>query len=245
MSPDCNPLNALPALRSPDDILAWLEDAVAQSKALAIDPHAESAVLAFTVNDATYRKWRLDKDTDNKFILAVLLADWSCYASQENREEYLHLKNMFEVFPQGFRLVMTKSGENYIPAGYTAFYPISQDDYSRLKNSPESITDRKQITPIPASTSENNYIYIHNISIIKQLYKTHASRIMVKKFFTDVASLNARALAAIVVSPDGQRVIEKFGLRHSGFITHAGHKEMAYVSEQTASSRNTPLIPPS
>ena len=117
-----------------------------------------------------------------------------------------------------------------LPIGYTGFHPISKDTFNRIQNTPQRITNRKQITPEPGSHSANNYYYIYNLGIIKQFQRSAASKRLVQAFAKDIAAVNACGLAAIVVSPDGQRVIEKFGLHPTGVITHDGHREMAYAT---------------
>ena len=233
-----NPFEGLPDLRAQADITSWLAEEVDRIRSLEINAPDTFEVVSFQLHDFYSMHQFSDDQNLNKFLLAVILADWSCYADQENREDYACLKNVFAVSPQGFRLYMTKFEGKFIPIGYTGLHPNSQDTFVRIKKRPDSITNRMQITPESESIPGQNYYYIYNLGIINQFQRSAASKMLVKAFAKDLAATNACGLAAIVVSPDGQRVIEKFGLRQSGFITHDGHKEIAYVREDSSVSQD-------
>ncbi|MYL85288.1 GNAT family N-acetyltransferase [Desulfovibrio aerotolerans] len=226
-----SPFEDIPELCAPEDITAWLEEKVQCVQALKIDTPDTVETFSLTFKDDTPEGVSRDAKDLNKFTLAVVLADWSCYADQENREEYSYLKSVFAVCPRGFRLWLARLDGTCLPIGYTGFHPISKDTFARIQNAPQSITNRKQITPEPESHAAKKYYYIYNIGIIKQFQRSSVSKRLVQAFAKDLASVNAYGLAAIVVSPDGQRVIEKFGLHQTGVITHDGHSEMAFASE--------------
>ena len=236
MATDSGFLANIPELETQGDITSWLDKEVIRINALQIKNPDAVAVFSITLHDGNPEKLPPNASTLTQFTLAVVLADWACYADPANREDYVYLKNVFTVCPWGFRLWLARLDGEFLPIGYTGFHPIAQDTFNRLQRAPESITNRKQIRPEPESISGANYYYIYNLGIIKQFHRTTASRLLVKEFSEDIASAKTCALAAIVVSPDGQRVIEKFGLHQAGFITHDGHKELAYVSDDVSAS---------
>jgi hypothetical protein len=225
-----DPLARIPAVHSPDALASWLENTATRLNALPPDRLDPGQVASCTGQEAAIRDFFPGQNAAETFTLAVLLADWACYAEKEKREEPAHIDNIFSVFPHGLRLWTVKLQDKPIPIGYTCFHPISRDLFHRLQNAPERITNRKQISPEKESSDGENALYIHNISIIKQFHRTQTSKNLVKALAQDIASVAHCALAAIVVSPDGQRLAARFGMHPSGFISHDGHKEMAFVS---------------
>ncbi|HCR13686.1 hypothetical protein [Solidesulfovibrio sp.] len=225
-------LEPFPALRSRERIVSWLTQEAARIRALdtAALAGCETFSLVPGAKSSHHCGWEEDA---GKFVLALLAADWACYAQQAHREDYAHLKLAVSVFPKGFRLWLARLEGRCVPVGYTGFHPIAEPTFSLLKHSPESITSRERITPEPESFDCANYLYLYNISIIKPFRKSHVSRMLLRTLVEDMASVPSRGLAAIAVSPDGERVIERFGLRKSGCISHDGQKEMAYTSEET------------
>lgn len=238
MLPDDNPLAGIPELHTKNALISWIEEEVRQIRVLEIKDPNTVTVISFTGNDIHQKNQTSDANILSKFTIALFLADWACYSNQADREEYTHLKNAVTVFPGGFRLFMAQHDGNCIPIGYSGFHPIAKDTFYRLRKAPETITSRKQITPEPASNSGENYYYIYNLGIIKPFHRSSASRRLVKEFSNDIALTKKSALAAIVISPDGQRIVERFGLQQSGLITHDGHEEIAYVSKDTSALIN-------
>jgi len=238
MSKDCSPLEDIPELNTPEEITAWLAENVQWVHALKIDTPDIVETFSLTLTDDTPGSVFQEAHCRNKFILAVVLADWSCYDDQENREEYAYLKSVVAAYPFGFRLWLARLEGRRLPIGYTGFHPISKDTFARIQNNPHSITNRKQITPESGLGAATNYYYMYNIGIIKQFQRSAVSKRLVKTFVHDIATANACGLAAIAVSPDGQRVLEKFGLRQAGVITHDGHREMAYTRDDAFVSQD-------
>ena len=225
-------LEPFPALRSREQIVSWLTQEAARIRAL--DAAALEGCETFSlVPGAESSHHRGGEEDADKFVLALLAADWACYVQQAHREDYAHLKLAVSVFPKGFRLWLARLEGRCVPVGYAGFHPIARRTFSLLKRSPESITSRESIAPEPESFDHANYLYLYNIGIITPFQKSHVSKALIKTFVQDMASVARRGLAAIAVSPDGERVIERFGLRKSGCISHDGQKEMAYVSEET------------
>lgn len=226
-----SPLAGIPEFHTEDALLSWMEEEIRLIHALPISNPDAVEIFSFTGSDLCHANPPSAARILAQFTLALLLADWACYDAQADREDYSHLQQAVTVFPGGFRLWMAQLDGNCIPIGYSGFHPIARDTFYRLKTAPESITNRKQITPEPASNSGQDYYYIYSVGIIKQFHRSTASRRLVKEFSNDLALAQKCALAAIVVSPEGKRIIERFGLQQSGCITHDGHKEIAYVSE--------------
>lgn len=225
-------LRPLPDLRSRERVVSWLTQEAAQIRAL--DAAALEGCETFSLLPGTKTAhpcgWEEDADA---FVLALLVADWACYAQPAHREDYAHLKLAVSVFPKGFRLWLARLEGRCVPVGYSGFHPIARRTFSLLKHSPESITSRERITPEPESFDHANYLYLYNIGIIKPFQKSQVSRRLVTTLVEDMASIAHCALAAVAVSPDGERILERFGLRKSGCISHDGQKEMAYTSEET------------
>jgi|GEM_PF-1630091 len=237
MPPAFDPLEHIPDLDSREEILDWLESGEGYRKIRETRFLDAGEVVSFTWAEAQAVS-RAAAPSLNRFVLATLLADWACYANAADRESPAHLRTVVAAFPQGFRLWMARVQERCVPVGYTGFHPIAKETFSLMRDAPERITSRTQIAPERASTGAHNYFYLFNIGIVKQLQGTDASRALVKALAKDLASTPKRGLAAIVISPDGKRVVERFGLRQSGCITHAGQREIAYVGESDAAGNS-------
>jgi hypothetical protein len=225
-------LKPLPDLRSHERIVSWLTQEAAQIRALDAAALAGCETFSLLPGAKTAHPCGWEEDAD-AFVLALLVADWACYAQQAHREDYAHLKLAVSVFPKGFRLWLARLEGRCVPVGYTGFHPITQRTFSLLRHCPQRFTSRTQIAPAPESFDCANYLYLYNIGIITPFRKSHASRMLLKTLVQDMASVPSRGLAAIAVSPDGERIVERFGLRKSGCISHDGQKEMAYISEET------------
>jgi len=227
-----NMLNAVPDLRREEAVAAWAEPEARHIAAFEFNPAHMENIASISPGDAAHASLGLDPVLLNRFVLCLLAADWACYLDPANREAYTHLHHAATVFPKGFRLWTANAGGRVLPIGYTAFHPISPATFAVLRDAPHTITNRRQITPQPQGPSGEQYCYLYNIGILPRFHRTEASRALLQAFREDVAAVPYHGLAAIVVSPDGKRVIERFGLRQSGVITHDGHEELAYVSSE-------------
>jgi hypothetical protein len=223
-------LDAVPDLRREDAVAAWAEPEARRIAAMDFDAVSMEGVASISPRDAAHASLVLDPARLNRFALCLLAADWACYTEPADREDYPHLHQAVTVFPKGFRLWTAHADGRVLPIGYTAFHPISSATFVVLRDAPHTITSRFQITPQHQAASDNQYHYLYNVGILPRFHRTEASRALMQEFRQDVATVPHSGLAAIVVSPDGQRVIERFGLRASGVITHDGHEELAYVS---------------
>ncbi|WP_300156690.1 hypothetical protein [Solidesulfovibrio sp.] len=227
-----DPLENIPDLRAPEDVVSWLAHEAGRLVSLRFDGRDDREVFSLAPGDDALGAGALGPGRDERFVLAMLLADWACYADPAHREEYAHLRQTFSVYPKGFRLWLGRVGETCVPVGYTAFHPIARETYLAMRERPESLISRKQIRPEPESPRGAAHLYLYNLCILGPFQATPASRRLVKTLAADMAATGARALAAVAVSPAGRRVVERFGMRSSGFMTHDGHREMVYVSEE-------------
>lgn len=223
-------LDAVPDLRREEAVAAWAEPVARRIAARNFDSASLDSVASVSLVDTPDVSLGVDSVRRNRFVLCLLAADWACYTEPANREAYAHLHHAVTAFPSGFRLWMANAGGRVLPIGYSAFHPISPATFAVLRDAPQTITSRRQIAPEPQAASGKQYLYLYNISMLPQFHRTEASRALLQAFREDVAATAYRGLAAIIVSPDGKRVIERFGLRPSGVITHDGHEELAYVS---------------
>lgn len=220
----------VPDLRREEEITAWTREQARLLAKTAFAKGGSAGVSSLSPRDADQAALAGDPAGRNRFVLCLLAADWACYTEPANREAYAHLHHAVTAFPSGFRLWMANAGGRVLPIGYSAFHPISPATFAVLRDAPQTITSRRQIAPEPQAASGKQYLYLYNISMLPQFHRTEASRALLQAFREDVAATAYRGLAAIIVSPDGKRVIERFGLRPSGVITHDGHEELAYVS---------------
>lgn len=225
-------LNAVPDLHQEEAVAVWAEPESRRLASLNFDTAQVDNVASISPADAAHASLGLDPVSLNRFVLCLLAADWACYLDPANREDYPHLHHAVTVFPKGFRLWTASAGGRTLPIGYSAFHPISPVTFAVLRDAPQTITNRRQITPQPQTASGEQYLYLYNIGILPQFHRTEASRALMRAFREDLAAVSHRGLAAIIVSFDGKRVIERFGLRQSGVITHDGHEELAYVSDE-------------
>lgn len=214
--------------------LTWVRHQARVIKSIELSALARDDVFSFTATEACVQNASGTPDASclGRFGLAMLLADWACYADPATKEAYPHLRQALSAFPLGFRLWMLPYRENAsIPVGYTGWHPIPESVFAALRDSPGQFTNRAQITPIRSLGPDRNYVYIFNISIISQLHKTTASKLLIKTLAADLKRQKISGLAVITVSPDGQRIAERFGLRPTGSITHEGQEEEAFAGD--------------
>jgi hypothetical protein len=165
-----------------------------------------------------------------RFAAAIFLADWACYANAADRADFDRLLYVLACFPAGFRLWMGQlpNGE-WTPVGYTGWYPIAGSVFDVLCSKPGSITHRGFMGPLRELHEEGNYLYLFNASIIPHLRQTEASRLLLRRYLTDVAVPNVLGMAAVTVSKDGARIAQMLGLQHVGDMTFAGEAEYVYA----------------
>lgn len=159
-----------------------------------------------------------------EFVQAALLADHACYQQSADRVDPARLSSVISAFPQGFRVYLAEGS----PVGYTGWYPVEKDVFNVLHDTPEKITHRGFMKPVPLAP-EGNWIYLFNYSIIPSLASTAQSRALIKNYAAELKNIDIKGLAAVTVTADGIRIAKKFGLCHRGTMTHDGETEQVYA----------------
>ena len=168
---------------------------------------------------------------ERRFVLAALVADFACYPDSQNRETYAHLAQAVRVFPRGFRVWLLPGADGPpMPAGYTGWHPIRPETFALLRDHPDQVTDRRQIEPIGEFPAAGRYAYLYNASIVPALHRTPVSRALMRALAADIRDACLNGLAAVTVSMDGQRIADRFGLRHAGSIKHEGFAMEAFAT---------------
>ena len=156
-----------------------------------------------------------DFSSSDQFFQAILAADWACYPHLNDQVDAKRLDYILSLFPAGFRLWQSV-GDDGKPqiVGYTGWYPIAQGIFSVLETAPETLSHRGEI--MPCRDLQPEYLYLFNYSLIPVWHQTSLSRQMLTMLADDIAAVNPAGIAAITVSPSGQRVARRFGLKPSG-----------------------------
>lgn len=219
----------------------WLDAGLAALRAL-----APSGALAACVEPVVFeeeekesggalgrygqRRWR-------SFVLGTFLADLACYPAEVDQVGFERLAYVMHVFPRGFRLWGCEvDGAGWLPVGYSGWYPIAATSFELLEQRAESLRDR-MVVPLPEIESGGSFVYVFNFSIVPQLRGTEASKRLVRALAGDIAAAKPRGLAAITVSPEGQRVVERFGMRRTGTVKVGGCEEHVFTSRSTTVPR--------
>ena len=149
------------------------------------------------------------------FYRAVLDADWACYPEPDDQVDGKRLDYTLSLFADGFRLWQCPDQDG-VPriVGYTGWYPIAPGIFSVLENTPEQLSHRGEI--MPCKNLSPHYLYLFNYSLIDTLHHTSTSRQMLTMLADDIRRVNPVGLAAITVSPAGQRVARRFGMHPVG-----------------------------
>jgi hypothetical protein len=164
-----------------------------------------------------------------RWASGIFVCDWACFDRPSDRVDFLRLLYIVSFFPAGFSLWLANvRGEEWIPVGYTGWYPIAGPVFDMMYDNPESITHRGVIMPVESGT--HPYVYLFNYSVIPQLRKTRHSARIVKSLARELESIRPRGMATIAVSEDGARVAARFGLSHRGTMRFQGEEEEVYVA---------------
>lgn len=194
----------------------------------AVPPEADAS--ASPLGPLASAPWR-------RFALAALLADWACYHRPRDRVDFARLLHVLWHFPRGFRVWLGKIGQDWLPVGYTGWYPIAPALFHRLGTDPASIAHRGAIEPLSAIDPAGTYVYLFNYSIVPPLRHTAHSATLLKAFARDIAGLPLAGAAAITVSADGARIAERFGMSPVGAISVDGEAERVYAARFPMTSR--------
>ena len=222
-------LKDIPDLKEWDSIGPWVEKTLADISSARFDPEAPLlTVMPPKIEDSILGPY--GSEAWRKFALAAFVADWACYTQKADRVDFERTLSVASVFPQGLRVHMARSSSGAIvPVGYTGWIPIAKNVFDLLADTPDQVKHRGMIVPLRELSPEGNYLYLFNYSIIEQLRKTQASKMMMHEYAKSIKSQSVLGLCAITVSGDGSRVAELFGMKKTGEVTHLGEAENAYA----------------
>ena len=154
---------------------------------------------------------------------AAFVADLACYAEPADQVSFDRLVGAMRAYPQGFRVWGARlggAGSAWVPLGYTGVIPIAAGTFAWFEQGTASLTG-----PVIAALAEiepgGSYLYLFNFSVVPSLRGTRMAARAVKALAEDVARTPHRGLAALTVSSDGERVVERFGMTARG---RAGHE---------------------
>lgn len=165
------------------------------------------------------------------FTGAALAADRACYPRSADRAEPARLFAVMAAFPAGFQVYFAQLPDGTsLPVGYTGWYPVAEDIFAQLYNTPGEIKHRGFIKPLSTLSDKGDYIYLFNYSIIPSLRGTAQSRQLIKDYAATLKNIAIKGMAAVTVSEDGARIAEKFGLSCRGDMTHDGDVERVYAA---------------
>lgn len=168
------------------------------------------------------------------FAMATFLADLASYPAPVDQVDLARLLYVIAVFPGGFRLWGAEApGLGWVPVGYSGWFPIAESSFTLLEQHPASLRDR-MVAPLPAVEPEGSFLHVFNVSIVRPLRGTVASKRLVRGLAGDLAGQRHRGLSAITVSPEGARVMERFGMRRTGTMRVGGCEEGVFTCRTDA-----------
>lgn len=152
-----------------------------------------------------------DCDASKECIDAVYQIDLACYEDPDDQVDYERLELVMKAFPEGFRLWWHRVDDIWQLAGYTGWYPMSEEQFTTFKNSPETVKNRR-VVPERGSP----YLYLFNYSVLPSLKKQPLTKLLLTRYAEDITKQKPKGLACITVSDDGARVAKRFGMEQSG-----------------------------
>ena len=232
MKPD--PLARVPDWADGPAAEAWLARTLDVVRAL--PPIAEEDAYGSTVGtdlglaDQEGPFGRFGNDRWRRFALAVFAADLACYLTPEDRVAFDRLLYVLDGFPGGFRVWWRRLGEDWLPVGYAAWYPISSGSLSRLERGDPTLAERL-IPPVRVSP-EGSAVYVFNYSLDASSRRSKVSRALLSTLAAELADAGAATLTAITVSSDGIRVAERFGMERRATLVAGGLTEWVYIGRR-------------
>lgn len=163
------------------------------------------------------------------FARAVYLADLACYPAAGDQVDWPRLLRVMRAFPRGFRVWGGEApGLGWVPVGYTGWYPIAEATFAALEGA-EAWLGERDVPALSEVGEEGCFVYVFNFSIVPALRGSSASRRLLGGLSEDVAGVLVRGMGAITVSPEGARVVERFGMRRCGTLRVGGCEEGVFV----------------
>jgi hypothetical protein len=229
-------LREIPDLCGGGDLAAWLAEQLRLLDSVRPVPEVEASLTPIDVGsvlgprtspfghhaDATWRR----------LVVSAFLADWACYRAPVDRVGFDRLLHVMHVFPAGFRLFWARMPEaGWLPVGYTGVHPISAATFEVLSAGAPGMRERAAM-PTAALEPGGSFLHLFNYSIIEPLRGTASSKRLVRGLSADVEAIAWEGLSAFVVSRDGRRVAERFGMKRSGTITVEGSEEHIYIGRR-------------
>lgn len=224
----------VPDFGAPEALTSWLSEGQRALGALAWSEALEASVASHEcpAGDEPGPLGRYGDPRWRTFAAAVFLADLASYPAPVDQVGFERLLYVMHVFPRGFRLWTAEvPGAGRLPVGYTGYYPIGPASFALLEREPASLPNR-MVVPLPAAPPGGSFVHLFNFSIVPALRRTGASRRLVAAYAREVEALAPRGLSAITVSPDGIRVVERFGMARSGTLVVDGSEEWVYTSRR-------------
>ncbi len=175
-----------------------------ESNICSLEWHDITAESNSTFGHYSNKNWR-------QFVLATFLADLISYPIPEDQVDFDRLAFVMHGFPQGFRLWWVKHPNGqWWPAGYTGWYPMSQNHFALMHHTPEQIHNR-----LVAPQESSPYLYLFNYSVAPNLKKSLVSKRLMHRYAEDIKAIDYRGLACITVSDEGIKVAQRFGMSAS------------------------------
>lgn len=162
-----------------------------------------------------------------RFALAIFAADLACYLTPDDRVTFDRLLYVVDGFPRGFRVWWRRAGEAWLPAGYSAWYPISPGSLARLERGDPTLTER--LFPPVRHAPPDAPVYLFNYSLDASSRRSALSRALLASLADDLAAAGVTTLAAVTVSPEGCRAAERFGMVRRATLTGGDLTEWIYV----------------
>ena len=160
---------------------------------------------------------------------ATFVADLACFAAPADQVSFDRLLDAMRTFPRGFRLWGAAiEGAGWLPLGYTGVIPIAAETFERFERGEASLAG-PPTRALSAVEPGGSFLYLFNFSVVPRLRGTPLAARVVKGLASDVARTPHRGLAALTVSPEGERVAERFGMEARGRSDGAARHETAFT----------------
>ena len=142
----------------------------------------------------------------------IYLADHATYPPHL-QAVWPRFQSSFLAFPRGFTLWWGGG----IPVGYTAWHAVDPERLRRLDEQPGLDESLPPVPPTPGAA-----VYVFNYSLVVPLRKSPFSGMILRTLAAQIAVVRPSRLGAGVVSPEGQRVAARFGMRLRGPMKNRG-----------------------